>query len=509
MKPATPLATPITTDELFAASHTDAAACGPWAVLLDHKLDVPTAIQCLAHLQSLLVLDSAAQRPGLGRYSFVTAAPKVFSEVWSAQFGVNPLDELEQRQFAFGEVVQRADLPPFQGGLAGLISYDLGQAFEKLPAAQHNEFTIPVVAAGLYDWTVAWDHQTRQCWIIATGWPESDLVQRREQALQQINRVRGLLAARPSDPQQASFLANANRSIEPISPFAVAPARLPGRPLFSNFTADQYRSAVKRVKEYIIAGDIFQANLTQRLITPAQESPLELFQKLRVRNPAPFSGCLIGSNWSIVSASPERFLKVEPLVVSKTDGANRFEVSTRPIKGTRRRPASPQAEIFMRQELLESEKDRSENLMIVDLLRNDLSRVCTPGTIRVPQLCAAETYETVQHLVSEVRGRLSSGVSFSQLIAATWPGGSITGAPKVRAQEIIAELEPHTRGAYTGSLFFRSFGGAADSNLLIRTFVGKGGWWQCGVGGGIVADSDPETEYEETWHKAAGMLGAL
>ncbi|MFP6764595.1 MAG: anthranilate synthase component I family protein, partial [Planctomycetaceae bacterium] len=208
---------------------------------------------------------------------------------------------------------------------------------------------------------------------------------------------------------------------------------------------------------------------------------------------------------------PERFLKV----------ADRT-VTTRPIKGTRHRRSGPEADLFTRDELRQSEKDIAENVMIVDLLRNDLSRVCEPGTVSVPQLCTVETYETVQHLVSEVRGRLADGPTLDsqpaeefgagqlwKLLAATFPGGSITGAPKVRAMEIIADLEPTARGPYCGSLFYAGFDGAFDSSILIRTFVCRGGRVQCSVGGGIVAQSDPLREYQETLHKADGMLRAF
>jgi para-aminobenzoate synthetase component 1 len=215
-------------------------------------------------------------------------------------------------------------------------------------------------------------------------------------------------------------------------------------------------------------------------------------------NPAPFAGLMQWEDWSIVSASPERFLSV-------TNG----EIETRPIKGTRQRKRGPEADLFTRDELRQSEKDRAENVMIVDLLRNDLSRVCLPGTVRVPQLCAVESYETVQHLVSEVRGHLDPQYTIWDLFRATFPGGSISGAPKVRAMQVIAELEPTVRGPYCGSLFYVGADGKSDSNLLIRSFVQRYGWLQCHVGGGIVAQSNPEAEYEETLTKAAGMLRAL
>ena len=266
----------------------------------------------------------------------------------------------------------------------------------------------------------------------------------------------------------------------------------------STFTRENYLRTVERVIEYIDAGDIFQANLSQRLLTRASTGSTELYARLRLVNPAPFAGLMQWDDWSIMSASPERFLSV-------TNG----EIETRPIKGTRQRKRGPEADLFTRDELRQSEKDRAENVMIVDLLRNDLSRVCLPGTVRVPQLCTVEAYETVQHLVSEVRGQLDPQYTIWDLFRATFPGGSISGAPKVRAMQIIAELEPTVRGPYCGSLFYVGANGKTDSNLLIRSFVQRHGWLQCHVGGGIVAQSNPEAEYEETLTKAAGMLRAL
>eukprot|EP00913_Durusdinium_trenchii_P008862 g8328.t1 len=268
--------------------------------------------------------------------------------------------------------------------------------------------------------------------------------------------------------------------------------------LLSDFSRDEYIRTVERVIEYIVSGDVFQANLSQRLLFPLRQSPDELYRRLRTENPAPFAGYFAHNDWAIASASPERFLRV----------AGR-EVETRPIKGTRRRAAGPEADLFTRDALRESDKDQAENVMIVDLLRNDLSRVCRPGSLRVPQLCAVETFETVQHLVSEVRGELELGRDTWDLLAATFPGGSITGAPKVRAMEILSELEPTARGPYCGSLFYTGFDGTTDSNILIRTFICRNGWIQCPVGGGVIAQSDPVAEYEETMHKAEGMLRVL
>jgi para-aminobenzoate synthetase component 1 len=268
--------------------------------------------------------------------------------------------------------------------------------------------------------------------------------------------------------------------------------------LTSNFAAEQYLDAVRRAIEYIHAGDVFQVNLSQRLLHPATDDPVALYLRLRRRNPATFAAYFDLGEFQIASASPERFLQV-------VEG----QVEARPIKGTRRRIARPEADLFAGDELRESEKDNAENVMIVDLLRNDLSRVCRPESVVVSDLCRLETYEFVQHLVSVVRGQLREGATALDLLRAAFPGGSVTGAPKVRAMEIIAELEPTARGPYCGALGYIGFDGSMDTNILIRTITAGRGWWQMPVGGGIVAQSDPQREYEETWHKAEGMLRAL
>jgi para-aminobenzoate synthetase component 1 len=266
----------------------------------------------------------------------------------------------------------------------------------------------------------------------------------------------------------------------------------------SNFSKDGYLAAVQRVIDYIRDGDVFQVNLSQRLMAPALDDSVSLYRRLRSCNPATFAGYFDLGEFQIVSASPERFLQVLDR-----------EVESRPIKGTRPRTGDPAADREAEADLLASEKDRAENVMIVDLLRNDLSRVCTAESVRVGRLCGVEAYRHVLHLVSSVRGRLREECSPIDLIRAAFPGGSITGAPKVRAMEIIAELEPTARGAYCGSLGYLGFDGAMDLSILIRTITAGRGWLQFPVGGGIVAQSSPEKEYEETWHKAEGLLQAL
>jgi para-aminobenzoate synthetase component 1 len=453
---------------------------------LDPIPEVQTALAAYAALPHLLLLESTAVRGPRGRYSFLMAEPCRSSTRDAERAPGDPF--LEPR--AWWNEIRGAtlpDLPPFQGGVAGLLSYELGRCWERIPPARHDPLRLPVMAVHLYPWVLAWDHQANATWLIVHGWPERDPLSRRQLAAARTRRLLERLTSPPTQPT--------------ISPTSTASPPTWARPitsdLWSDFSADEYLAALRRVVDYIVAGDIFQANLTQRLLCRATVSPLTLYDRLRQGNPAPFAGLYLHDDFAVISASPERFLQVTGDVVS-----------TRPIKGTRRRSSQIEADLFTRDSLRESEKDQAENVMIVDLLRNDLSRVCLPGTVHVPQLCEVETYATVQHLVSEIRGRLEPGRTPWDLLAATFPGGSITGAPKVRAMEIIAELEPTVRGPYTGSLFYVGHDGASDSNLLIRTFVQRDGWLQCGVGGGIVAQSDPAAEYAETWHKASAMLRA-
>jgi para-aminobenzoate synthetase component 1 len=269
--------------------------------------------------------------------------------------------------------------------------------------------------------------------------------------------------------------------------------------LRSSFTHRGYLDAVARVREYIVAGDIFQANLSQRFEAPLPDSPWAFYRRLRTRNAAPFAAYLDFPEATVLSASPERFLRV--------DAAGCVE--TRPIKGTRPRGHGPEHDAALGQALVESAKDRAENLMIVDLMRNDLSRVCAPGTVRVPELFALERYATVHHLVSTVVGELTPGADALTLLRAAFPGGSITGAPKVRAMEIIAELEPSQRGVYCGAVGYCSVTGELDTSIAIRTAVALDDHVYFSAGGGIVADSDPEQEYRETLDKARGVIGAL
>jgi para-aminobenzoate synthetase component 1 len=353
-----------------------------------------------------------------------------------------------------------------------------------------DEFALPDLAVGFYDWLIAFDHVQGRSWLISTGLPEVDPRGRRRYARKRLREVQRYLEQPLSGPRCGIR----------VSPVCLGPAYpVPGLPgLLSSFERAGYLALVRRAIDFIHAGDCFQVNLAQRLLYPAALPALELYGRLRERNPATFGGYFDIGDFVLASASPERFMRVE-----------NGEVETRPIKGTRPRGATPEADRACIDELLHSAKDRAENVMIVDLLRNDLGRVCRYGSVRVEAVCRLETYRYVHHLVSEVRGRLREGLGPMDLLQASFPGGSVTGAPKIRAMEIIAELEPVARGPYCGSLGYIGFDGTMDTNILIRTFTIGRGWAQFPVGGGIVADSQPEREYEETWHKAEGLLRAL
>ncbi|MFN9370361.1 MAG: aminodeoxychorismate synthase component I [Planctomycetaceae bacterium] len=448
---------------------------------------IEAALRACACWPNPILFDSALPRGTLGRYSFLSADPRLFVCRPRVGYGENPFDELQAALLRCAPDVA-ANLPPFQGGVAGLLGYELGGAWERIPVAPTDELEFPQVAAGLYDWVLAWDHLENRCWIISQGWSETESSRREGVARKRVAQVVELLRQPPGRPHGGGQ----SRVVElGANPFSLT--SMPG--LSSNFSREGYLAGVRRAIEYIRAGDIFQVNLSQRLAMRCERDPIETYLRLRRVNPAPFAGFLAHDDWAVVSSSPERFLAIR-------DGI----VETRPIKGTRQRRGISEADLFTRDELRESGKDQAENVMIVDLLRNDLSRVCQPGTVRVPDLARVETYETVQHLVSVVEGRLAAGQTPWGLLAAAFPGGSITGAPKVRAMEIIAELEPTVRGPYCGSLFYITPQGTMDSNILIRTMCLRHGWAAFPVGGGIVAQSEPVNEYVETLHKAAGML---
>jgi para-aminobenzoate synthetase component 1 len=484
--------------------------------------DPVRACEALDGLPYRLLLDSASSGTRLGRYSFLAADPVAIvrskrsrTEWWPGEGACTlidggPLDAV-RRWLAPFSTMPVEGLPPFQGGAAGYIGYEFGRTLETMPESQYDDLALPDVVLGLYDWVIAWDHAANRAWLLSTGIPETDVVARRARAAVRRDAILARLNRRPQPsgaPEGAPHVRSL-RSVaaslwpappEPAPSYLVDEPRLIHTPdLRSSFTRAAYIDSVTAVREYIFAGDIFQANLSQRFEAPLTESPWSLYTRLRTRNPAPFAAFLDFPEATVISASPERFLRVAP------DGW----VETRPIKGTRPRGVGPEHDAHLGRELAESEKDQAENLMVVDLMRNDLSRVCRPGSVRVSELFALEHYATVHHLVSTVVGRLEPGRDAFDLLLAAFPGGSVTGAPKIRAMEIIAALEPSERGVYCGCIGYASVTGALDTSIAIRTAVVRGGRVTFSAGGGITAASDSTQEYRETLDKARGMIDAL
>lgn len=440
-----------------------------------------------SQLKHCLFLDSSSEQPIIrSRYSFLMAEPVA---MFQANVG-EPNVFQRLRDFA-GQFEADTDelLPPFQGGLAGLFSYDIARSLESIPAPTFDDFQLPAAFFGVYDVVIAIDNENDSVFVVSQGWNaagEKSLAR----AKQRLDYFLAIIDAedQPLDEKQQRPHA--------LSTPTFATGKLNG--LSSNFAKPDFLNAVQKTIDYIFAGDIFQANLAQQLFYPADRHAANLYRDLRNVNPAPFASYFDLGNHQIVSASPERLVQVKNGIVE-----------TRPIKGTRPRTRHPAVDIETGQQLKTSEKDRAENTMIVDLMRNDLSRVCTDDSVTVTQLCELEEFQSVLHLVSAVQGELKTDCDTYNLLEAVLPGGSITGAPKVRAMEIIAELEPTARGAYCGSLGYINANGDCDFNILIRTITACNGWWQVPVGGGIVSQSKPELEYQETWTKAAGMLKAI
>jgi para-aminobenzoate synthetase component 1 len=441
-----------------------------------------------ADCPGLVFLDSALPHETLGRYSFIAADPvhRIVArdgrtEIDGAGFAGSPFDALDHLLRRY-PVAERPDLPPFQTGLAGSFGYGLRHAVEDVPLHGRRDHGFADLAVGYYDLVIAADHQTHRAFILSSGAPEQEAARRRARAQARTDWALARLARRTVRPKFSWSIA-----VQP------------------DLAADDHRRMVRRTIDYIEAGDIYQANITQRFQAPLPAGfesggpgRLALYDALRRYNPATFAAFLDFGETAILSCSPERYLKV----------AGR-RIETRPIKGTRPRGAGPGEDAALAAELRASEKDRAENLMIVDLLRNDIGRVAKLGSVKVPVLFGLESYATVHHLVSVVTAELDAGRNAVELLRAAFPGGSVTGAPKIRAMEIIAELEPTARGPYCGAIGYLSATGAMDTNIVIRTVLVDRDRISFQVGGGIVADSDPEAEYQETLVKARALREVL
>ncbi len=419
-------------------------------------------------------LDSALENQ-LGRYSVIGLHPYIFLKEEDGICYRNG----EKQSISFEEAMDRElekrkdDNPtelPMIAGAIGYFSYDYGRKFEQIKTRHPKKIRMPEAMFVFYDLLILEDKKRRTLYLTARGETEDA-----ETLLDQV--------------EQEIFFCEAQE--KPVRQHHLAK-------FTPNFEKEEYKQTVQRMIDYIVEGDIYITNMTQQLTVDSQKDPYEVYRYLRTYNPAPFAGYLNGGNFQIVGASMERFLQVR-------DGV----IETRPIKGTRKRGNTPEEDAALRKELQESSKDKSELLMIVDLERNDLNHVCEPGSVQVTEHFAVETYATVFHLVTTIIGKMKKNLPFMDLIRAAFPGGSITGAPKIRAMEIIDELEHDRRGLYTGSMGYISLDGSCDLNIVIRTAVYQSGRYHLGVGGGITCESELEFEYEETLQKAKAVLEAI
>jgi len=436
-------------------------------------------------------LDSALNVERLGRYSLMGCSPFLLFKsrgdtatiikngAQTVEKG-NPFDILG-RYLDIYRLDMHDAIIPCTGGAVGWFSYDLCRLTEKLPSRAVDDLSIPECFFGFYDLMLVVDHLLKKTFIVSTGFPELDERKRTDRAQKRLRELRKQIHA--YKPDETGIEDHQKRS---------------GAAPLSNFIYDAYLRAVSKAQQYIIDGDIFEVNISQRFEVGLPVPPFELYRRLRRINPAPFSVWLDYDEVKIAGSSPERFIKLTG-----------DQVETRPIKGTIRRGENEEEDRVLAERLLSSGKDRAENMMIGDLERNDLGRVCRFGTVKVTELAILEKYSTVFHLTSTIVGQLREKINRIDLIKAAFPGGSITGAPKIRSMEIIDELEPNRRSIYTGSIGYLSFNGDIDLNIVIRTFLIKGGKAYFQVGGAVVYDSDPELEYQETLLKGRALVATL
>jgi para-aminobenzoate synthetase component 1 len=447
-----------------------------YSVELPYRTDAAHYYATLADLPWAAWLDSG----GMARFDILTAAPQ---RTLVLNDDVAHGDPFAMLRSELGERVAPVENIPFAGGALGYWAYDLArriclpsgvpQAGGASQDSEHHPGTatvrVPNMAIGFYDWALVLDHQLKTARLVShRRFAETNAL-----LPQLLQRLQG----NPSLPE-GTF-------------------RVQGK-ITSNFTAESYAAAFARVQDYLRSGDCYQVNLAQRFSASATGDALAAYVALRKMSPAPYSAFLNLPQVRILCASPERFLRV-------WNGS----VETRPIKGTRPRGGDAQQDHRLAEELRNHPKDRAENLMIVDLLRNDLGKCCVPGSVRVPELFGVESFSNVHHLVSTVQGKLAAGRDALHALRDCFPGGSVTGAPKIRAMQIIAQLEPDRRGIYCGAIGYAGFDGNMDSNIVIRTIVHSGNQVHCWAGGGIVADSNAAAEYRETLDKASAMLGLL
>ena len=433
-----------------------------YSVELPYQTDAAHYYAALADLPWVVWLDSG----GMERYDILTAAPQRTLMPNEEPARNDPFALLREE---LGEQVAPMTDVPFAGGALGYWGYDLARRMITLPSIAQDAEQMPAVAVGIYDWALVLDHRQHTARLVSH--------QRFPETAELLPQILHRLQSNPSLPQN-DF-------------------RVHGK-ITSNFTPDRYANAFTAVQNYLQAGDCYQINLAQRFSAAATGDAFGAYLTLRSLSPAPYSAFLNLPQAQILCASPERFLRV-----------HNGSVETKPIKGTRPRGGDARQDRQLADELRNHPKDRAENLMIVDLLRNDLGKSCVPGSVHVPKMFEVESYANVHHLVSTVEGKLAEGRDALHVLRDCFPGGSVTGAPKLRAMQIIEQLEPNRRGIYCGAIGYVGFDGNMDSNIVIRTLVHSGREVRCWAGGGIVADSEVAAEYQETLDKAAAMLNLL
>jgi para-aminobenzoate synthetase component I len=463
------------------------------AVELDDSRGMVDIFDEVACLPDSCFLDSSLRMRKYGEYSLIGFDPYLVLKTrgrkasFTARNGevidrddVDPFEALRTALRATTLTGATAPgLPPFTGGGIGYLSYELGRYIERLPESVTDDLELPELAFAFFDRVLACELASGRKWLLVCSQEAAD--------------AQAALMSMRSRIEPGAAAVNAREARVPTQ-------SMDGKDITfeCGFTKDGYMASVGKVKEYILAGDIYQANLSQRFSAPLVEPAWDLYRRLRIKNAAPFSAYLNFGDFAVASSSPERFLKV----VGQ-------EVETRPIKGTTRRYDDPVADEESRERLLASGKDHAELSMIVDLERNDLGRVCEYGSVKVEEHAVLESYATVHHLVSTVTGKLHEGRDLIDLLHATFPGGSITGAPKIRSIEIIDELEPTARSVYTGAIGYVGLDGRSDLNIAIRTMIISGGRVFFQVGGGIVADSQPASEFQETLDKGKAMFDSI
>ncbi|AKJ98213.1 aminodeoxychorismate synthase, component I [Pseudomonas sp. Cab53] len=436
---------------------------------LPYRANPAEYFAAIRHAPGSVLLDSGRPSAERGRYDVLSAWPLAQLAVLPDESGRDFLQRLRTQLTRLGHAVLPATVQlPFAGGLIGYLSYDFGRHLETLPSHAKDDLHLPDARFGVYDWALVSDHQAGT----------SQLVFHPHCAEAERQRLIALFS---------------QAAPRPVDNFSLA------GPMTPDLSADAYRQALAQIHAYIQAGDCYQVNFAQRFRAPCQGDAWAAYVALRAACPTPFSGFQsLPEGGAVLSLSPERFVRV-----------SQGHVETRPIKGTRPRGTTPAEDAAHAADLLASPKDRAENLMIVDLLRNDLGRTCRIGTVQVPELFSLESYPNVHHLVSSVTGELAADKDALDLIAGSFPGGSITGAPKIRAMQIIDELEPTRRGLYCGSLLYLDVRGEMDSSIAIRSLLVKDGQVCCWGGGGIVADSDWQAEYQESITKVKVLLDTL